>query len=130
MDTHRILYCTVGRSRNPRINSIKDNEVCDSPLFYSERTVGKKIETVEDLMSKYPQQFDKIGNFPGTYHISLDTEVQPVHYGMSHPSPRRIEVRVRQHGTEWDYQKSYRANRLGKQPCVLTEEQWCYTYLP
>ena len=37
-----------------------------------------KPKTVKDLVELYPDQFDKIGKFPGQYHISLQEDAQPV----------------------------------------------------
>ncbi|XP_037093124.1 uncharacterized protein K02A2.6-like [Pollicipes pollicipes] len=39
---------------------------------------GSKVNTVEDLVKIYPDEFDKIGKFPGKYHIELKEEAQPV----------------------------------------------------
>ena len=38
----------------------------------------KPIKTTEDLKKRYPQQFDRIGNFPGEYHIVLKDNPEPV----------------------------------------------------
>ena len=37
-----------------------------------------KVNTVQDLVNMYPDQFDKIGKFPGKYHIQLKEDAQPV----------------------------------------------------
>nr|XP_054752483.1 uncharacterized protein LOC129258054 [Lytechinus pictus] len=49
-----------------------------------------KISTTDGLVRQYPDQFDKIGNFPGEYHIVLDPDVQPVVH-----APRRCPIHVR-----------------------------------
>nr|XP_054765357.1 pikachurin-like [Lytechinus pictus] len=49
-----------------------------------------KISTTDDLVRQFPDQFDKIGNFPGEYHIVLDPDVQPVVH-----APRRCPIHVR-----------------------------------
>ena len=38
----------------------------------------EKVKAVEDLVRLYPDQFDKIGKFPGKYHIQLKEDAQPV----------------------------------------------------
>ena len=37
-----------------------------------------KPKTVKDLVELYPDQFDKIGKFPGKYHIELKEDATPV----------------------------------------------------
>ena len=49
------------------------------------------INTTEDLKRAYPGQFDRIGNFPGQYHIVLSENAQPVIH-----APRRCPVHLRE----------------------------------
>ena len=37
-----------------------------------------QVNTTEDLMKMYPEQFDRVGKFPGKYHIQLKDNVEPV----------------------------------------------------
>ena len=36
------------------------------------------LNTKEDLIKAYPDRFEGIGHFPGTYHITLHCDVKPV----------------------------------------------------
>lgn len=49
-----------------------------------------QITSVEDLVTKYPNQFDCIGHLPGTYHIVLDKNVHPVIH-----APRKCPIQLR-----------------------------------
>ena len=50
------------------------------PVYLSQRTdySVRCVNTVGKLMAIYMRQFDKIGKFPGEYHIILDEESRPV----------------------------------------------------
>ena len=38
------------------------------------------LNTKEDLIKAYPDRFKGIGHFPGTYHITLCSDVKPIIY--------------------------------------------------
>ena len=46
--------------------------------------------TKSKILAEYPACINGIGKLPGTYHISLDADVQPVVY-----SPRHVPVALR-----------------------------------
>ena len=48
------------------------------------------IRTTEDLKKRYPQQFDRIGNFPGEYHIVLKDNPEPVIH-----APRKCAINLK-----------------------------------
>ena len=48
------------------------------------------ITSTEDLVKLYPSSFDRIGNFPGTYHIVVDQHVLPVIH-----APRKCPIQMR-----------------------------------
>ena len=52
--------------------------------------IKTKINSVDDLRKYYPDQFDRIGEFPGAYHIVLNEEAQPVIHG-----PRKCSIHLR-----------------------------------
>ena len=47
------------------------------------------INSTKDLVKEYPDQFDKIGNFPGEYHITVEETAPVVH------APRRCPIHMR-----------------------------------
>ena len=49
-----------------------------------------KIESTEDLVTKYPDQFDRIGHFQKKYHIVTDPDVPPVIH-----APKKCPIYVR-----------------------------------
>ena len=71
---HRLvtLYCEIKKLKGDSSLSITTNRV--SKPDDSVRCVN----TVDELMAIYPGQFDKIGKFPGEYHIILEEESHPV----------------------------------------------------
>ena len=38
----------------------------------------QRLKTKEDLIKAYPDRFEGIGHFPGTYHITLQNDPKPV----------------------------------------------------
>eukprot|EP00057_Strongylocentrotus_purpuratus_P020224 XP_011674698.1 PREDICTED: uncharacterized protein LOC105443347 [Strongylocentrotus purpuratus] len=89
------LYATfyIVESRGPAIIG------CDTGLKLKLLTLHTRINEIkhsaqisstDDLVRQYPDQFDKIGNFPGEYHIVLDPDVQPVVH-----APRRYPIHLR-----------------------------------
>ena len=48
------------------------------------------LNSVDDLVKAYPNQFDKIGNFPGEYHICTDPNIPPVVH-----SPRKTPIQLK-----------------------------------
>ena len=52
--------------------------------------IKTKINSVDDLRKYYPDQFDRIGKFPGAYHIVLNEEAQPVIH-----VPRKCSIHLR-----------------------------------
>ena len=48
------------------------------------------VNTVGELMTIYPGQFDKIGKFPGEYHIILEEESHPVIH-----APRKCPIHLK-----------------------------------
>ncbi|XP_030855067.1 uncharacterized protein K02A2.6-like [Strongylocentrotus purpuratus] len=89
------LYATfyIVESRGPAIIG------CDTGLKLKLLTLHTRINEIkhsaqisstDDLVRQYPDQFDKIGNFPGEYHIVLDPDVQPVVH-----APRRCPIHLR-----------------------------------
>ena len=54
----------------------------------------RPIESIDDLMKIYPDQFDRIGNFPGEYHICTDPNILPiVHAQRKTPIPLKDEIK-------------------------------------
>jgi hypothetical protein len=51
---------------------------------------SKSINSTEDLVHMYPQQFDRIGHFPGQYRIVLDPGIPPVIH-----APRKCPINLR-----------------------------------
>eukprot|EP00057_Strongylocentrotus_purpuratus_P014994 XP_011669468.1 PREDICTED: uncharacterized protein LOC105440709 [Strongylocentrotus purpuratus] len=89
------LYATfyIVESRGPAIIG------CDTGLKLKLLTLHTRINEIkhsaqisstDDLVRQYPDQFDKIGNFPGEYRIVLDPDVQPVVH-----APRRCPIHLR-----------------------------------
>ena len=89
------LYATfyIVESRGPAIIG------CDTGLELKLLTLHTRINEIKHsaqisstdvLVRQYPDQFDKIGNFPGEYHIVLDPDVQPVVH-----APRRCPIHLR-----------------------------------
>ena len=52
--------------------------------------IKMKINSVDDLRKYYPDQFERIGEFPSTYHIILNEEAQAVIH-----APRKCSIHVR-----------------------------------
>ena len=48
------------------------------------------VKSVQELKEQYPDRFDSLGQFPGTYHIVTDPTVQP----MIH-SPRKCPIQMK-----------------------------------
>lgn len=48
------------------------------------------VSSMKDLKQNYPDQFDRIGNFHGEYHITVDPDVQPVVH-----AARRCSIHLR-----------------------------------
>ena len=48
------------------------------------------LNTKEDLIKAYPDRFEGIGCFPGTYHITLCSDVKPVIH-----APRKCPIAMR-----------------------------------
>ena len=48
------------------------------------------IHSTQDLIKAYPGQFDKVGNFAGSYKIVIDPEIQPVIH-----APRRCPIHIK-----------------------------------
>lgn len=51
---------------------------------------SQPINSVESLKARYPEQFDRIGNFPGEYHITLKPEAHPVIH-----APRKFAIHLK-----------------------------------
>lgn len=51
----------------------------------------EQINSIESLKAKYPEQFDKMGNFPGEYHITLRPDAHPVIH-----APRKFAIHMKQ----------------------------------
>jgi len=49
----------------------------------------EQIDSVESLKARYPEQFDRIGNFPGEYHITLRPDAHPVIH-----APRKFAIHL------------------------------------
>ncbi|XP_014673091.1 PREDICTED: uncharacterized protein LOC106813467 [Priapulus caudatus] len=56
----------------------------------SQRPGIPAIRSVRDLQGLYPDQFDKIGNFPGEYHIMVDPNIPPVVH-----APRKTPIQMK-----------------------------------
>ena len=56
----------------------------------SNKSPGDPIYSVAGLQSRYPEQFDAIGNFTGAYHIVLHEVAQPVVH-----APRKCSIHIR-----------------------------------
>ncbi|XP_014673072.1 PREDICTED: uncharacterized protein LOC106813454 [Priapulus caudatus] len=67
------VHCAL--STNPKIGT----KACLPPI----RSTG-------DLTRQYPGQVDKIGNFPGEYHITLDPNIPPVVH-----APRKTPIQLK-----------------------------------
>lgn len=48
------------------------------------------IPSTDDLVTSYPNLFDKIGNFPGEYHITVDPNIPPVVH-----APRKTPIQLK-----------------------------------
>ncbi len=48
-------------------------------------------QSVSQLQTKYPEQFDRIGNFPGTYHIVTRPDAHPVIH-----APRKCSIHIKE----------------------------------
>ncbi len=55
------------------------------------RDASNNVRSVDDLKKQYPGCFDTIGNFPGTFHITLEENASPT----IHP-PRKCPIHVKQ----------------------------------
>ena len=49
-----------------------------------------KIESTKDLVKQYPEQFDRIGHFPGKYHIVLNPDAEPIVH-----APRKCPIHLK-----------------------------------
>ena len=49
-----------------------------------------QIQSINDLLQDYPKQFDRIGHFPGKYHIVLDPTITPVIH-----APRKCPIHLK-----------------------------------
>ena len=50
----------------------------------------KSIDSKDDLIKAYPDRFEGIGKFPGTYHIYLTEDAIPVVH-----TPRKCPIAIR-----------------------------------
>jgi transposase InsO family protein len=48
------------------------------------------VNSVQDLLSQHPEQFDRVGHFPGKYHIVVDKDVLPVVH-----APRKCPIQMK-----------------------------------
>ena len=84
------LHCAIEEKSNSR-NSKPDQKSCIQPL-----------NSVSDLMSLYPKQFDRIGCFPGTVKLSVNPEVIP-----RIDAPRKTPIFIKDEvKSELDYMES------------------------
>ena len=49
------------------------------------------VQSTKNLLDTYPEQFDRIGHFPGKYHIVLDPYAEPVIH-----APRKCPIHLRE----------------------------------
>ena len=88
------------------------------------------ISTCEDLIKAYPDRFEGIGKFPGTYHIHLKEDAIPV---VNAPSKCPIAIRLlvdKKVMGAGSHCSSYRTNRLGIITHLLMEGRWWPQDLP
>ena len=73
-----------------RLNIVARNCSVESDTSPVETQRCQPIASVQDLKTKYPEQFDAIGNFSGAYYIVLRYDVQPVIH-----APRKCPIHIR-----------------------------------
>ena len=81
------LHCSIQRTK-----CVPVNHEINTPVTPSDNT---PINSTKDLIEAYPDQFDRIGNFAGKYHIVLRPNNHPiVHAHRKCPIHMRDEVKA------------------------------------
>ena len=78
----------------------------------------KSINSKDDLIKAYPDQFERIGKFPGTYHIYLKVDAKPVAQCPIARQEAGQATGARSHCP------NYRTNGLGIIISLLMESRW------
>ena len=82
----RIVHCSVQfRKHGKSINTCPEREKIQQDM----KTL-KPINSCDDLIKVYPDCFEGIGKFPGTYHIHLKEDAMPVVH-----APRKCSIAIR-----------------------------------
>lgn len=76
------LHCSIQRPKCASVNYTTGTPVTPS--------VNTQINSTKDLIEAYPDQFDRIGNFAGEYHIVL----RPNNHQIVH-APRKCPIHMR-----------------------------------
>ena len=83
------LHCSIQRTKCTPVNHETHTPVTPSD--------NKPINSTKDLIEAYPDQFDRIGNFAGEYHIILRPNNHPiVHVPRKCHTHMRDEVKAEQ----------------------------------
>ena len=88
MEQSRILHRGVRRPSNTRTLSRQLKLVTLHCAFPAPQCPA--INSTEELLQQYPDQFDRIGNFPRTYHIVLKDEALP-----TISAPRKCPIKLK-----------------------------------
>ena len=81
------LNCAV-RFRWKKLTEQKPTTECQQ--VQKDLTNLQQLNTKEDLIKAYPDRFEGIGRFPGTYHITLRNDAKPVIH-----APRKCPIAMR-----------------------------------
>lgn len=76
------LHCSIQRTKCAPVNYATGTPVTPS--------VNTPINSTKDLIEAYPDQFDRIGNFAGEYHIVLRPNNHPIVH-----APRKCPIHMR-----------------------------------
>ena len=90
-------------------------------------TTEGRIQSVADLMRRYPKQFDVIGKFEGEHHMVTDPNVPPSQHAM-HKIPIEYQEKIEKELDRMEEQgiitKVTELNRMGKLHNISSEAQW------
>ena len=75
------LHCSIQRTKCARVNH--ETNTPSTPSDYT------PINSAKDLIDAYPDQFDRIGNFAGEYHIVLRPNNHPIVH-----APRKCPIHI------------------------------------
>ena len=84
------LNCAVNLQKKKLVQQKKSTTECGKVKQDLQDMKPSPLNTKEDLIKAYPDRFEGIGRFPGTYHITLRSDAKPVIH-----APRKCPIAMR-----------------------------------